>query len=76
MGPQRPLRRAFRVCTSMIFGGTAVTRLSEAGLHAARDCAVHRLVVCRDVAAILDAYLARTDKLGIDRTAKLERATR
>jgi integrase len=53
--------------------GTAVTRLSEA------DCTPQEIArftghSLRDVAAILDRYLARTDKLASTALAKLERA--
>jgi integrase len=53
--------------------GTAVTRLSEA------DCTPQEIArftghSLRDVAAILDRYLARTDKLASSALAKLERA--
>ena len=53
--------------------GTAVTRLSEA------DCTPQQIArftghSLRDVAAILDRYLARTDKLASMALAKLERA--
>jgi integrase len=54
-------------------GGTAVTRLSEA------ECTPQEIArftghSLRDVAAILDRYLARTDKLASAALAKLERA--
>jgi hypothetical protein len=53
--------------------GKAVTRLSEA------DCTPQEIArftghSLRDVAAILDRYLARTDKLASTALAKLERA--
>jgi integrase len=56
-------------------GGTAVTRLSEA------ECTPQEIArftghSLRDVAAILDRYLARTDKLASAALAKLERARR
>ncbi len=52
--------------------GTAVTRLAEAGCTAQEIAAItgHSL---RDAGAIIDRYLARTDKLAIAAIAKLER---
>jgi integrase len=52
--------------------GTAVTRLAEAGCSHAEIAAItgHSM---RDVAAILDKYLARTDKIALAAIAKLER---
>lgn len=52
--------------------GTAVTRLAEAECSSAEIAAItgHNL---RDVGAILDAYLARTDKIALAAIAKLER---
>jgi hypothetical protein len=46
--------------------GTAVTRLAEA------ECS-HAEIAARDVGAILDKYLARTDKIALAAIAKLER---
>ena len=53
--------------------GTAVTRLAEAGCSHAEIAAItgHSM---RDVGAILDKYLARTDKIALAAIAKLERA--
>jgi len=53
--------------------GTAVTRLSEAGCTP-QEIARFTGHSLRDVAAILDRYLARTDKLASNALAKLERA--
>jgi integrase len=53
--------------------GTAVTRLSEAGCTP-QEIARFTGHSLRDVAAILDCYLARTDKLASTALAKLERA--
>jgi integrase len=52
--------------------GTAVTRLAEAECSHAEIAAItgHSL---RDVGAILDKYLARTDKIALAAIAKLER---
>jgi integrase len=52
--------------------GTAVTRLAEAECSAAEIAAItgHSM---RDVGAILDRYLARTDKIALAAIAKLER---
>lgn len=52
--------------------GTAVTRLAEAGCLTAEIASItgHSL---RDVGAILDRYLARTDKIALAAIAKLER---
>ena len=52
--------------------GTAVTRLAEAECSAAEIAAItgHSM---RDVGAILDTYLARTDKIALAAIAKLER---
>lgn len=52
--------------------GTAVTRLAEAECSSAEIAAItgHSM---RDVGAILDAYLARTDKIALAAIAKLER---
>jgi integrase len=52
--------------------GTAVTRLAEAGCSHAEIAAItgHSM---RDVGAILDKYLARTDKIALAAIAKLER---
>ena len=52
--------------------GTAVTRLSEAGCTP-QEIARFTGHSLRDVAAILDRYLARTDKLASTALAKLER---
>ena len=52
--------------------GTAVTRLAEAGCTA-QEIAVITGHSLRDAAAIIDRYLARTDKLAIAAIAKLER---
>ena len=53
--------------------GTAVTRLSEAGCTPQEIATItgHSL---RDVAAILDRYLGRTEKIAQGAIAKLERA--
>jgi integrase len=53
--------------------GTAVTRLAEAECSHAEIAAItgHSM---RDVGAILDKYLARTDKIALAAIAKLERA--
>lgn len=53
--------------------GTAVTRLAEAECSYAEIAAItgHSM---RDVGAILDKYLARTDKIALAAIAKLERA--
>jgi hypothetical protein len=53
--------------------GTAVTRLSEAGCTP-QEIARFTGHSLRDVAAILDRYLARTDKLASTALEKLERA--
>jgi integrase len=53
--------------------GTAVTRLSEASCTP-QEIARFTGHALRDVSAILDRYLARTDKLGLAALAKLERA--
>jgi integrase len=53
--------------------GTAVTRLSEAGCTP-QEIARFTGHSLRDVAAILDRYLARTDQLASTALAKLERA--
>ena len=52
--------------------GTAVTRLAEAECSHAEIAAItgHSM---RDVGAILDKYLARTDKISLAAIAKLER---
>jgi integrase len=55
--------------------GTAVTRLSEA------ECTPQQIArftghALRDVGAILDRYLARTDTLALTALAKLERSRR
>ena len=52
--------------------GTAVTRLAEAECSHAEIAAItgHSM---RDVGAILDKYLARTDKIALSAIAKLER---
>jgi integrase len=52
--------------------GTAVTRLAEAECSDAEIAAItgHSM---RDVGAILDKYLARTDKIALSAIAKLER---
>jgi integrase len=52
--------------------GTAVTRLAEAECSHAEIAAItgHSM---RDVGAILDKYLARTDKIALAAIAKLER---
>jgi integrase len=52
--------------------GTAVTRLAEAECSHAEIAAItgHSM---RDVGAILDRYLARTDKIALAAIAKLER---
>ena len=55
--------------------GTAVTRLSEAGCTP-QEIARFTGHALRDVAAILDRYLARTDTLALTALAKLERARR
>jgi integrase len=52
--------------------GTAVTRLAEAGCSDAEIASITGLSM-RDVAAILDKYLARTDKIALTAIAKLER---
>jgi integrase len=53
--------------------GTAITRLAEADCSHAEIAAItgHSM---RDVGAILDKYLARTDKIALAAIAKLERA--
>jgi integrase len=53
--------------------GTAVTRLAEAECSTAEIASItgHSM---RDVGAILDKYLARTDKIALAAIAKLERA--
>jgi integrase len=55
--------------------GTAVTRLAEADCSVAEIAAItgHSM---RDVGAILDKYLARTDKIALAAIAKLERGNR
>jgi integrase len=55
--------------------GTAVTRLAEADCSVAEIAAItgHSM---RDVGAILDKYLARTDKIALAAIAKLERGKR
>jgi integrase len=55
--------------------GTAVTRLAEAGCTHPEIAAItgHSL---RNVADIIDRYLARTDKLAVAAISKLERATK
>jgi integrase len=52
--------------------GTAATRLAEAGCSHAEIASItgHSM---RDVGAILDKYLARTDKIALAAIAKLER---
>jgi integrase len=54
--------------------GTAVTRLAEADCSHPEIAAItgHSM---RDVGAILDKYLARTDKIALAAIAKLERGT-
>ena len=52
--------------------GTAVTRLAEAECSAAEIAAITGHSMC-DVGAILDVYLARTDKIALAAIAKLER---
>lgn len=52
--------------------GTAVTRLSEAGCTP-QEVATLTAHSLRDVGAILDKYLARTDKIAVAAIAKLER---
>jgi hypothetical protein len=49
-----------------------VTRLAEAGCSDAEIASITGLSM-RDVAAILDKYLARTDKIALTAIAKLER---
>jgi integrase len=53
--------------------GTAVTRLAEAGCNELEIASLTGHSV-RDVSAILDRYLSRTDKLAIAAIAKLERS--
>jgi integrase len=55
--------------------GTAVTRLAEAECSHAEIAAItgHSM---RDVGAILDKYLARTDKIALAAIAKLERVSK
>jgi integrase len=52
--------------------GTAVTRLAEAECSHAEIAAITGHSLC-DVGAILDKYLARTDKIALAAIAKLER---
>jgi integrase len=55
--------------------GTAVTRMSEAGCSP-QEIATFTGWLLRDVQAILDHYLARTNKLAATALEKLERARR
>jgi integrase len=52
--------------------GTAVTRLAEAECTTAEIASITGHAM-KDVARILDRYLARTDKLAVAAIAKLER---
>jgi integrase len=52
--------------------GTAVTRLAEAECSNAEICSITGHAM-KDVGAILDKYLARTDKIALAAIAKLER---
>jgi integrase len=52
--------------------GTAVTRLAEAECTNAEIASITGHAM-RDVARILDRYLARTDKIALAAIAKLER---
>jgi integrase len=55
--------------------GTAVTRLAEAECSNAEICSITGHAM-KDVGAILDKYLARTDKIALAAIAKLERGSK